>query len=904
MSKRLLYTEDSPVSFKLGDTATQIKVQPFFTSEDVNTPVNVRRYQTLRLAIRNSHTYISSYPVTLLDDHTVVISSKQLEQLPADQYFVELWCTDDDLQSDVFPSDEYLPLHISPNALGELGETITKVSLDQAVKELNDKIDNRLKNAKGEPGLSAYQVWLQDGNKGSIHDFLASLKGDKGDKGDPGQQGIQGEQGLPGTPGKQGIQGEQGKQGEPGLSAYELWLKAGHTGDQAAFLASLKGTPGRDGRDGQPGKDGVNGEQGPQGEPGKSAYQEAVDNGFSGSLTDWLNSLKGEKGDKGEPGEPGRDGKDGQPGRDGKDGVDGKEGPQGKPGVPGKDGTPGKPATIKKTFKSIAQLQADTGKGFENGDFALIADDENESDPDNGKLFVWNDGSFTYLFDMKGAQGIQGAPGAPGKDGTPGKDGQPGRDGRDGVDGLSAYQLAVNAGFVGTLNEWLDSLKGKPGKDGVDGAPGEPGRDGKDGQPGADGKPGKDGTPGQPGRDGKDGQPGADGKSAYQVWLDAGNSGTVSDFLKSLKGEKGDQGIQGEPGTPGQQGEQGLPGKDGAQGPMGLPGFNGQSAYEIWEAQGNVGTVDDFLKSLKGKDGKDGTPGTPGKDGVNGLQGPAGKDGLDGANVSDNAITTSMVFPNFFDGTPYNFAEYPDPREEFEVDEFIGSDPSLKSYVDVPYDSFTGSGNYYIGNGDKWYAKVHLKVKGYKKDKFRNWAYFNFPATAMVMQLNIVGNDKKLYKSMSNNRTTLGVDTGITSETSFGSAQYTANITSYVSNKMPNDARLDYTDLKTGTNYNKASLVTMAYAIDDSPFTLTQTGPSDYDLALKNLDYDASGVPMFVVGWFGKLPAVTENGNTVQALSIPRQETGISVNYGEFVSSVEYGGTRVSVGVNVRAKDQ
>lgn len=62
------------------------------------------------------------------------------------------------------------------------------------------------------------------------------------------------------------------------------------------------------------------------------------------------------------------------------------------------------------------------------------------------------------------------------------------------------------------------------------------------GQPaqGADGKDGKDGADGTPGADGKDGADGADGKSAYQIWLDAGNSGTEEDFLASLKGESPD----------------------------------------------------------------------------------------------------------------------------------------------------------------------------------------------------------------------------------------------------------------------------------------------------------------------------------------------------------------------------
>jgi hypothetical protein len=74
---------------------------------------------------------------------------------------------------------------------------------------------------------------------------------------------------------------------------------------------------------------------------------------------------------------------------------------------------------------------------------------------------------------------------------------------------------------------------------------------------------------------------GDDGKSAYQSWLDLGNTGTEEDFINSLKGEKGQVGEKGEKGN------------------------NGKSSYEIWLDNGNVGTEQDFLDSLKG-DGSDG----------------------------------------------------------------------------------------------------------------------------------------------------------------------------------------------------------------------------------------------------------------------------------------------------------
>ncbi len=62
--------------------------------------------------------------------------------------------------------------------------------------------------------------------------------------------------------------------------------------------------------------------------------------------------------------------------------------------------------------------------------------------------------------------------------------------GVDGKDGLSAYELAKENGFVGTVSEWLESLKGadgQPGNDGVDGKNGIDGKDGRDGINGVDG---------------------------------------------------------------------------------------------------------------------------------------------------------------------------------------------------------------------------------------------------------------------------------------------------------------------------------------------------------------------------------------------------------------------------------
>ena len=106
-----------------------------------------------------------------------------------------------------------------------------------------------------------------------------------------------------------------------------------------------------------------------------------------------------------------------------------------------------------------------------------------------------------------------------------------------GKDGKSAFEIAVEHGFVGTEDEWLESLKGADGKDGVNG------KDGCDGRNGADGLPGKDGKDGADGLLGRDGINGTDGKSAYIIAVEHGFSGTENEWLQSLKGADGRDGI-------------------------------------------------------------------------------------------------------------------------------------------------------------------------------------------------------------------------------------------------------------------------------------------------------------------------------------------------------------------------
>ena len=72
-------------------------------------------------------------------------------------------------------------------------------------------------------------------------------QGAPGVQGEPGPQGMQGEQGPVGHQGEQGEQGPAGQDGAPGKSAYEIAVEDGFTGNVQEWLESLKGEPGEDG---------------------------------------------------------------------------------------------------------------------------------------------------------------------------------------------------------------------------------------------------------------------------------------------------------------------------------------------------------------------------------------------------------------------------------------------------------------------------------------------------------------------------------------------------------------------------------------------------------------------------------------------------------------------------------
>ena len=140
-----------------------------------------------------------------------------------------------------------------------------------------------------------------------------------------GPQGLQGVQGLKGTAGEDGTDGGQG----------------------------VRGPSGDRGQKGEQGGPGATGPKGPIGPDGRSAYQVAVDDGYTGTETEWITSLIGETGPIGLTGADSV--VPGPTGLTGSIGLTGPMGPKGDVGLTGSDG-------LDATVEFASQIEVDAGK--------------------------------------------------------------------------------------------------------------------------------------------------------------------------------------------------------------------------------------------------------------------------------------------------------------------------------------------------------------------------------------------------------------------------------------------------------------------------------------------------------------------------------------------------------------
>ena len=108
----------------------------------------------------------------------------------------------------------------------------------------------------------------------------------------------------------------------------------------------------------------------------------------------------------------------------------------------------------------INDIPVATSASFTDNDLFLIVDDGEARLLRRSTFQAWMLENVQGEKGDTGAQGLQGVAGANGKDGI------------NGANGLSAYQIAVSNGFIGTEQQWIVSLKGATGATGDSGANG------------------------------------------------------------------------------------------------------------------------------------------------------------------------------------------------------------------------------------------------------------------------------------------------------------------------------------------------------------------------------------------------------------------------------------------------
>lgn len=276
---------------------------------------------------------------------------------------------------------------------------------------------------------------------------------------------------------------------------------------------------------------------------------------------------------------------------------------------------------IVKTYPSIQAMQDDyNNPEVTIGQFVMI-DTGNVENEEDSRLYLKGNTEWKFISDLSGAQGIQG---------------------------LSAYQVAVQHGFEGTEDEWLISLKGEKGETGPKG---EKGATGERGPQGLQGERGLQGDRGEKGEQGIQGPVGPKGE----------------------QGEQGIQGIQGPQGEPGPQGPKGdtgsglnIKGELDSESQLPQEGVSG----DAWLISGNLyvyvgenGNIESNPKwsnvgsiqgpagpqgpvGSKGEQGEPGPKGEPGADGAPGAQGPKGDPGQKGEKGdpgSDASVTKQNV---------------------------------------------------------------------------------------------------------------------------------------------------------------------------------------------------------------------------------------------------------------------
>lgn len=127
-------------------------------------------------------------------------------------------------------------------------------------------------------------------------------------------------------------------------------------------------------------------------------------------------------------------------------GPQGIQGEQGIQGIQGPQGPQGEAFTIKKTYSSIAEMNADFNN-MQVGDYVMITSTIEVED--NAKLYTRGQNQWIFITDFSGATGIQGEQGPQGIQGPQGEQGIQGVKGETG-NGILNIQKTLTSGLIDT----------------------------------------------------------------------------------------------------------------------------------------------------------------------------------------------------------------------------------------------------------------------------------------------------------------------------------------------------------------------------------------------------------------------------------------------------------------------
>ncbi|MBW3350624.1 GDSL-type esterase/lipase family protein [Limosilactobacillus reuteri] len=253
---------DDEINFKFGNNGSIIELK----AVDDHAVMSFSNEEKLLIRIKNEESYIKTVPVTA-ERKIIQLPTKLLKDLTVGQYDVELWQGEGDNQI-IYPDEGFLRLKIHGNASqidGSLVSSITLADFENKFNELAQKIEDKLeklpdidgKNISIDVKVVDGNLWIngkdtginltakdgRDGRDGHTPEITVS------DAGTLVVDGIDTNKSLIGPRGENGLPGKDGVAGQDGKSAYEIAVINGFTGTETEWLESLKGRDGHDGKD-------------------------------------------------------------------------------------------------------------------------------------------------------------------------------------------------------------------------------------------------------------------------------------------------------------------------------------------------------------------------------------------------------------------------------------------------------------------------------------------------------------------------------------------------------------------------------------------------------------------------------------------------------------------------------